>query len=567
MSYSSRVAGVWSRTARTNLPNEEGWTITQDDEAVCTPPQTVVNEIPTEPALVDHAGCAEDKLTPAFDWFEKFHVIPGGFFLGNVITTQQIGVVVYSAYRLEYHYWQAFINNAGSGVTLLNTPTLPYLFSPQTGLNNLILEVSPNGPPNVNTTLDFVFDSGVISPPIVFQRLVLWSARPELPYVELLEFLTAILTHKDGTEQRVSRRLSPRQAFEWTIKMDPGRERAKLHNLLFDWQSRVFGVPVWRQSTFPTSAITAGAFTINVRSTAYADWRETPGLALIFDPISGTSDVLEVAVGGITGTTLTFINAVQNNYTTRALVCPLRTGRIVGGVGGRRYSTDAAELQVRFEVLDSAVDLASLAAWTTTLNSKVVIDDGNAIQGSMGENFEREVVVLDNGSSIPIFDSPWAKGKRGSTKTFWCKTRQREWEIRQLWYALRGRQVSFYLPTFGKDLVPSAQLLSGSNTLTIENVGYDRYIQERRPYHLIRVHFVNPANPPLIRQITGSSEVSAAQENLSLNATWPATYQPSDVERIEYLELVRADSDSIRFEYAEGEKTCRVRLPVMSVFD
>lgn len=567
MAYSSRVASIWARVAKTRLPNEVGWTITQDDNAVCTPPQTVINEVPTPPALANYNGCVEEKLTPAFDWFEKFHIVPSSFILGNILTTQQIPVVVYSAFRLTSHFWQVFVNNAGAGTSLLNIPSLPYLFAPQTGLENLILEVTPSGPPSVNTTLVFIFDSETISLPIEFKRLVLWSARPEIPYVEELEFLTRILTHKDGTEQRLSHRLSPRQAFEWSMVLEGGRERARIHNLLFEWQSRIFGVPIWRQTTFPTSAISIGNTTINVRSTAYADWRETPGLALIFDPETGVNDVLEVAAGGITATTLTFVNSVQNNYTTRAIVCPLRTGRLVEAPRGRRYSTDVAQLSVRFEVLDTAVDLADLSAWTTTIGGKVVLDDGNAIQGALSEEFQREVITLDNGSGIPIFDSPWEKGKRASDKTFHATTLQREWQIRQLWYALRGRQTSFYLPTFGKDLEPASQLLSGSTTLTTHNVGYDRYINQRRPYHRIRVHFVNPATPPLIREIVGSSEVSSALENLTMNTTWPATYQPADVKRIEFLELVRADSDTIRFEYAQGEKTCRVRVPVLTVFD
>lgn len=565
--HPTRVAAQHARVRKTNTFNTTGWDITSVDPT-SAPPQTYLDATPTPPPLADFAGCVEERFTFGFDWFEKFHVTPGGFFLGNVLTTQQIPVAVYSAFRTETHTWDAFVNNAGAGVDLLNIPVLPFAFAPQSGLTTLILEVSPAGPPSVNTTLDFVFDTETISPPITLERLVLWSVRPDLPYTELLEFLTQIMTKKDGTEQRISKRISPRQIFEWSMLLDPGPERARIHNLLFNWQSRVFGVPVWTQSTFPTAAISVNDTVINVRSTAYADYRESPGLALIFDPETGTNDVAEIAVGGITATTLTLVNGVQNAYSTRALVCPLRTGRARPSIGGSRFRTDAARLRVSFEVLDNVVDLASTAGFPTTLNSKVVVDDPNVVRGSMREQFQRDIVVLDNGSGIPFFDSPWEKGKRASTKTFWANNQQKAWEIRQLMYALRGRQISWYLPTFGKDLTPFSQLISGSTTLTIVNVGYDRYVNQQRPYHLIRVHFKDPvANPPLIREITGSSEVDAASENLTVDATWPATYQPEDVERIEYLELVRADSDSIRFAYDAGEKTTRVTVPVISVFD
>ena len=529
---------------------------------------TYVDEVPADPPVVDFEGCVDDRLSFSFDWFEKFHVTPTSFILGNVLSTQLIAVAVYSAYRSEEHDWDAFVNNAGEGVTLLNQPTLPYTFAPQTGLTNLQLQVTPAGPPKVDTTLDFVFDTMTISPVIQLDRLIFWDILPNLPYTERLEFKTQVMTHVDGSEQRIKLRPIPRQYFEWTFLLESGQERAKVHNLLFNWQSRVFGVGVWHEATFPTSAITTGDSTINVRTTSYADYREG-GLVTVYDPNTGTNDILEIATGGIAATSLTFVAPVVNSYSTSALVAPLRTGRTRPRLSGRRYVSDDANLRLEFEITDNESDLADTSAFTTTLNSKVVVDDINSVgtSNAMSEEFLRDIVTLDNGTGVPFFDSPQNKGKRRSNKQFHATTRQKVWEVRQLIHALSGRQTSFYLPTFGKDLVPAAQLLSGSTTLTVQNVGFDRYVNQERPYNHIRIHFVNPANPPLIREITGSSEVDSATENLTLGDTWPATYQPEDVERIEYLELVRFDSDTLKLRYNEGDRTVRVSAPVITVFD
>ena len=61
--------------------------------------------------------------------------------------------------------------------------------------------------------------------------------------------------------------------------------------------------------------------------------------------------------------------------------------------------------------------------------------------------------------------------------------------------------------------------------------------------------------------------MDAASENLTLDGTWPAAYSPADVERIEFLELVRFDSDVIRFKYAEGDRSVSVTSPVITLFD
>jgi hypothetical protein len=524
------------------------------------------NEVVTPP-IEDFVGCKEERTTFAFDYFEKFHVTPASFILGNVLATQQISVVVYSAYRTEQHTWDAFVNNAGAGVELLNQPTLPYTFEPQEGLTNLILQVGTSGPPTVDTTLDFVFDTMTISPVIQLERIVFWSPRPNMPYRETLEFNTQIIEHSDGSEQRIALRPNPRQQFDWTFLFEPGTERARIHNLLFDWQSRVYGIPMYHEATFTTSAITAGDTVINVQSTDYADYREA-GLAIVYDLNAGTNDIVEIDTGGIASTTLTLTTGTVNSYSSGVLVAPIRTAKTRPSLSGQRYTTDAATLKVPFEVLDNESNLASTAAWTTTHNSKVVVDDENAVSGSMQETFQRNIIVLDNGISSVYHDSPTEKGKRGSVKRFHATSKQDVWEVRQLIHALRGRQVSFYLPTFGYDLTPAAQLLSGGTALTVVNVGYDKYVKDRRPYTVIRVHFTDSVtNPPLIRTITASSEIDADTETLTVDSAWPATYQPEDVDRIEYLELVRFDSDSFRFSYEQGDLTVRITCPVITVFD
>ncbi len=438
---------------------------------------------------------------------------------------------------------------------------------PQTTISGLTLQVLATGPPTVNSTLDFVFSTITLSPVISLSRVVLWTLRPNLPYRERLSFNTQIITHADGTEQRIAFRPNPRQSFDWEHTLDGGSERAAFHNLLFEWQSRVYGIPMYHEGTCTTSAITAGDTTINVRSTEYADYREG-GLAVIYDTGSGTTDVLEIATSGITSTTMTFTAGIVSAYAPGVLVAPVRTARTRPQISGNRFPTDAATLKMSFEVLDNESDIGSTSAWTSTHNSKIVVDDENAVSVSMPEQFLRPIVVLDNDVGVPFFESPQDKGKRGSVKTFYAASPQKAWEVRQLIYALRGRQVSFYLPTFGKDFTPTGPLTVGDTALTVENVGYALYVDDRRPYTVVRVHFTDPAtNPPLIRTITASSVIDTATESLTIDTPWPATYQVSDVERIEYLELVRLDSDDIRIRHAEGDTTVRISCPVITVFD
>lgn len=525
-----------------------------------------VAHVPSPPAVVNVLAGLAEKEGFNFDWFEKFHVRPGEFIFGNVLSTQQVPVSVYSSYRKEFHTWDAFVNNAGAGVELLNQPAYPYTFPPQTGFAGLVLEVSPNGPPVVDTTLDFVFDTMTISPIIQLERLVLFDLPPELPYTELLEFLTEIHAHRNGSEHRIGLRKNPRQFFEWDLILEDSFTRSRIHNLLFDWHGRSFGIPVWHEARFLSAAAAVNDLSVSLATTSYADYR-VGGLVLVYES-STKYDVLEVDVGGIGATSLTFTNGLQNSYTTKALVMPLRTGVLQPSVQGSRFITDAGRLALRFRVIDNDNNLAATVGWTT-YNSKVVLDDVNSTGGgasSVSEELLRDLIVIDGGVGLASVDTLWPHDKRSHTKTFWTKTPADLWKVRQLVHALRGRQVSFYLPTKGHDLEPVAQLLNAGTTLTVRNCGYARYVQNRQTRNIIQVIF-NDGTAPLIREITASSEVDVNTETMTVDVAWPATKAVSTIDRIQYLELSRFDSDTLRFRYNLGERTCRVSAPVITVFD
>jgi len=556
----------YARVLRTKLPDPDS-TITALNPTGNLPGRNLVavNQIPTPPAVANFPGAVENLMCFSLDWFEKFHVRPGEFVFGNVLSTQQIPVSVYSAYRHDIHSWDAFVNNAGQGVSLINQPSLPYSFDPQTGLDNLLLEVTPSGPPIVDTTLDFVFDTMTISPIITLERLVLFDLPPELPYEMELEFLTDVQTHRDGSEHRLALRKNPRQLFSWSFVFADSFERARIANLLFDWHARSFGLPVWQESTFISGNIAVSDTVINVRSTAYADYR-VGSLALIYE--SETKyDVLEIA--SFTSTTMTFTNGVQNAYTTttRALVMPLRTGVIKANANGERFVSDSGKLNLKFRVLDNDSNLESSSGWTT-YNSRLVLNGVRSTGGnghSSPESSDRDIILLDNEVGNSNIDSLWPNDKRRSNQVFWAATPAEAWQIRQLIHYLRGRQVAFYLPTKGQDLQPTQDLVSASTQLFARNTRYSRYVQNRSPRNIIQVIF-NDGTASVRRRITASSEVDEDVESFTVDSGWPANKALSTIERIEFLELCRFDSDTIRFAFNPG-KTVRITAPVVTVFD
>ena len=497
------------------------------------------------------------------DFFENFHVVPRSFDFGNILSTQTSPLDVFSGYRRDERTWSSFTNNAGAGTELLGIPSLPTTMYPLEGYA-MTLEVSTSGNPSVDDDLAFVFDFGgdTINVPIVLNRIVLFPVKPEVPYTERLQFLTDVMPKESGKEQRIKLRKNPRQLFDWRVRIDDGTfDKGRMDTLLFDWQSRTWGVPIWHEATELSVAATAGDLTINVGTTADADYR-VDELVMIYT--DGENFDVQT-IDSFTATTITLKNAILNSYAVGADVAPLRTANMKKQVGASRFRSADQELIASFRILDNDSDLADVTGWDT-YNSKILLDTCNVMRGqSLEESYLRDIIVMDGSVGLTSQDSPWDNGKRSTTLTLRANSRAEVWDLRQLMHYLGGRQVSFYVPTFGQDLISTTALATASQDLVITNIGYTQFVRERQPRNHIWVRLVD--GTVLTREITAAVETSSTLETLTIDSPWGQDVALADIDRISYLEEVRFNSDTISIEYARGERQVYLSAPIISTFD
>jgi hypothetical protein len=83
---------------------------------------------------------------------------------------------------------------------------------------------------------------------------------------------------------------------------------------------------------------------------------------------------------------------------------------------------------------------------------------------------------------------------------------------------------------------------------------------------VIRVVFAD-GSTPLLRTVIGSSILDANRETLTLNTNWPSNYTVAQIARVEYVEKVRSDSDSIQISHLTGDNSSRVYMPVKVVLE
>lgn len=501
--------------------------------------------------------------TEAEDWFEDVYVLPRSLDVGLILSTQQFAFSVFNSDRELAHDWDAFTNNVDNGVSIINLPSLPFTMDRMHG-TSMTLEVTPDGPATIDGTLDFQFDFPIdptaIQVEVLGSRIVLWAFEPESSMIEKLEFRTDILEHADGTEQRVSMRKNPRQSFEMVVPLDDGPERQRAEYLLFNWQDKVFAFPVWHEPSVLMSDIPIGTTVIPVNTTDFADYR-VGGQMIILE--SQTTFDAQVVVS-FTSTSITIASPTTNAYAAGVRVYPMRTVIADQNVAGLRFPVNLDELEVRMRVLDNDSDLADTSAFST-FNSKVLLDDDNFVKTSSSQSLVRKLQNLDNLTGIFQHQSIWDRSRRTSTKLAIIVTRQRLWEYRQLLHALRGRQVSFYIPTFFKDLEIADTLGSGATIGTITNVGYAQHVQQRSPNNVIRVELND--GTVFTRTITGSAPIDAATEQITIDAGWPQLIEPEDVARVDMLEKVRLDSDVVTIRHLHAAGSAEITFPLRVVLE
>lgn len=501
----------------------------------------------------------EDAPCFGEDWFEKIIILDRSYDFGILLGTVTDAIEIYNSYRAASQTLTAWSSTAGAGVDIPDMPALPHVILPQDGLV-ATLTAYTYGPPTIRGDITFTFTAlGDFDIPVVGVRAVMIPFSPEAPMVERLRWATDVMVKLNGYEQRAALRDSPRQFFEVTYALD-GHECRALATILFDGQGRQGGFPLWHESTVLTSAIGIGDTVAQVESTAYADWRV--GSVGIAWADSENFEALQVA--SVAGASVTFASPFTAAFPAGSLVMPVRAAYFEEFVRGSRQPLRLQRLSVKFAVTENVVDLASVAAFPA-YQGKVFLSESNMVEGEFADVMERDREDVDARVGTFYSYSDWGASRRGSAKKFYCSSRRRLWEVRQLLHSLKGRATSFYLPTFWPDLEPTDDLSSASAILQIKNVKYVALVQDRSPLRDVRVVLVNGTT--ITRRVLSSVEVSAATEELTVDANWGADVALADIDRVEFVEKVRFDSDEVEIRHLDATGQAVVSAPVKTVLE
>jgi hypothetical protein len=535
----------------------------------------------------------DERFNTGLDWFEMTHIFPDDttdnpipvekstIDFGNILAQGDEVYEVYNAHRKTLVVLSALSDDVTPGIEtpdvtpLVNITAQTSILGPTSTFNTqltsglgvpvkTVVRALLDGLPNFDGSIEFTLGPGNdVSLFVTGSRIALLTAEFDGEVKETMSWLTDIFDPRDGGEQRISLRKQPREGYNVAFALDDvdNDERQRMQAQLFDWQDSNFGLPMWHEQLRLTAAASASATQFQVSGADDVDLR-VGGLFLLFkDPY--TFDVLTLQ--SATDTLITATSGSANAYAANDRLMPVRVARIVRDPKGRRHPVTLENFRIQFEVTDNdtGAPAADASAFNTYL-TKILFDDCNLITGPVPETFERRVIVIDNGTGIISQTSPWDRNKRKSRKGFVASTRAAIKSLKAALRAIRGRQTSFYMPTFIEDMTVKADLGSGAATMDISHIGYVRFIRDREPKATFRITFTDGTS--LERIVQSSAAVDSTTERLTLNATWPAARTVAEIQRVEFYELMRFDTDSLTLTYPRIG-LARMFAPVKVVFD
>jgi len=379
----------------------------------------------------------------------------------------------------------------------------------------------------------------------------LWPFPPTQEITEVLEWRTDVLAARAG-EQRIALRPRPREIVTLRHRLDAlGMARAaELARAGFagDWQ-----VPLWHLALQPGADLVQGTTEI-VLDTGVSGFRAGEKAALAVDG----GEAVAVAISDVQADRLLLAEPLGMQLpgptvaARRVTVAPIRAAMLTTPIEIARRRQNDGIVTASF-LLRDAPDMA--APVVPSYLGHLVQTDPSLVRRPLTTSLRRALEYVDNGFGPVVVEPVRDVFERGETLTLKAQGPAERYTLRRWLWSLRGRQASFWLPTWGHELQLRAPMTAGSVLMRVAPVGdlaayVGRAILVEMPGAL-RCRTVTAAiADDTDHRLTISSDLG---EPVPITA------------RVHFLTLVRSDAD--RVEIQHGAAASEVTVPVVEVLE
>lgn len=522
------------------------------------PPGPPVNSSAALPgALGFFCGGFEEQI------YERVHIIPASFALGNVLGSEVRAFEVWNAFRRSSKTLAAVNETATTGITLTEPSAPPLVFNALAS-KSYSIAIGELGPATIDAKYEFDFTSEAPLLLVTGTRIVAFAHCPQRPIREGIEFRSDILEAYDGTEQRIRVRKLPRQQFEYRYLLSDPLERAIALNTLSGFHGRGFAVPifVFQRDLLADAAATD---TVLIVDTTNADFRSSTAtvrqLVVLWRDYDDF-EITEVGVGGVAAGSITLARPLVDGHSaSNTVVIPMQV--MFGRDPVERSSTPNGVTTLAVGWLSEDVaDLGDLTSLPTHAGLPV-FSDLNFMDQSLDEKITRKYDIFDNESGS--FEVLFGRiiSELGTVKGFFAKTAATAFTLREILYGLKGKQTTFFLPSFQNDFNLLVTIGAADTGIEVSPAGYTQFLDGQDPWGDIMIRLKDGTD--FFRNITNAVEATGPdREILTMDSSLGQVVTVAQIDFICYLHRARLNTDKVELEYHRVDDVS-VRVPIAGV--
>lgn len=540
---------LWDPT----IPEPEGWRI--GDPWPDTLPHLVIGTdngagpgpgLPQSPGVTPQPAAA-GQFGPMFDldFYNRLHLSISVLALGNVVGQQQRIVSVWNAYSYGVTLESVVLAN-GEGIEVAGQGLPPTAFVPLQE-RSWVIRVSPEGPPTIDATVTWSFDTGTsLQLSITGNRVSPWTWRPDWGrgIGEALEWATDVLEAEEGDEQRIGRRLTPRQTWTFTATAE-GVARQAMEAAIAGWGGRVWALPLWPHASQIKSIALAGATVL--QAAGFDREFMAGGLALIMGEDAMVSEVVEIEE--VQADQLLLRRGLNRQWPAGSTVYPAKSARMIDSVA-TRFTGTVADAAVTFTVA-SANPHASIDPATLPQHRGFgVLEERPDWTGAPQLTSLRRLAISDNSAGVPSWVDRAGYPTLRQVIRYAPLGRAQVERMRQVQYYLAGQLRALWIPSYASDFQLKTLAAEGASNIDVAYVGYTAYLRNQVGRTDIRIQTRQGIQ---YRQITGSTDLGNGMERLGLGAPLAMQLDPSEGVEISFLSLMRGNSDRVEWAWWSGD--------------
>jgi hypothetical protein len=261
------------------------------------------------------------------DWFmDTIHIKPQPVDFGSIFGPKLININVLPMFRdgRVVNLLSIDFSALGAGVSVTsNPPPLAFGLYQQRIIG---ITATPDGDPSFDDYTIWDFDLRDIRIRMLGTRLVPFTLDADMSdsINQTFGFVTDIMTAKRGDEQRVQLKEIPRTTQEFTVNCVDERDAQLLQSMLWGWQWRVFGVPIWQDAQRLSVALSPGATVINIPTTVGYDFA-VGGIVFLWKDAHTWE---AVTISAVNPTSLTTAPVAGTWAVRSTIVLPMKLGRL-----------------------------------------------------------------------------------------------------------------------------------------------------------------------------------------------------------------------------------------------